>query len=103
MNKKMNEGMSDTCAQHITRRQKLTSLDYKVSKSLAGKCNSDIELHKCSVTEDSEDDIVNLSQIIVCLEDALLNGAHIQGECVAAIDDHRRQLMQDLSISPEIV
>ena len=27
----------------------------------------------------------------------------VPGECVAAIDDHRRQLMQDLSISPEIV
>lgn len=102
MNNKLSPGMSEKCSTHITRRQRLTSLDYKVSASLATKCEADIKKHKCSDTN-SADEVLQLSHIIVCLEDALFNGAQIAGECMASLDEHKHQLLQDLSISPEII
>ena len=45
-----------------------------------------------------------LAQILLCLEDVLRNEeAALGGECVAEMRDHRRMVMEDYSISPEIV
>jgi Golgi apparatus protein 1 len=42
MSNKLSPGMSQQCSKHITRRQRLTSLDYKVSVSLATKCECEL-------------------------------------------------------------
>ncbi|CAG14241.1 unnamed protein product, partial [Tetraodon nigroviridis] len=44
-----------------------------------------------------------LSSLVLCLESAVHRGRAISGECQGEMMDYRRMLMEDFSLSPEIV
>jgi Golgi apparatus protein 1 len=48
---------------------------------------------------------VKLSHVLLCLEGVIKNEGvqTVNGECIKQMAEHRRMLMQDFSISPEIV
>ncbi|KAI5736967.1 hypothetical protein M8J76_008902 [Diaphorina citri] len=94
--------MSDKCREQLLRRQMLIASDYQVSKRLARACKEDIRTHKCRrlVSDDRE---IRLAQILVCLENAVHNGSKVSGECQAEMTSHRKMLLTDYRLSPEIV
>lgn len=101
---KMQTDMSNRCREQLVRRQKLISEDYKVSKGLVRACKEEIVEHQCfkeSVTV--KDRKVKLAQVLLCLENALHRGDGIGGECQAEMLDHRRALLEDYRLSPEVV
>ena len=44
-----------------------------------------------------------VSQILLCLEENIRDGREVSGQCVAEIKEIRREMMEDYSISPELV
>lgn len=94
--------MSGRCAEQLQRRDKLIAHDYRVSRGLARSCKEDIKNNRCrrGVSEDKD---VRLAQILLCLETAHKNGTRIAADCLAEMDDHRRLLMDDYHMSPEIL
>lgn len=94
--------MSHSCQEQLLRRYKIIAHDYKVSKGLARSCKEDIKLNHCrrGVSEDKD---VRLAQILLCLEAAHKNNTKISPECLAEIFDHRKLLMEDYQMSPEIL
>lgn len=94
--------MSPICQEQLLRRYKIISHDYKVSKGLARSCKEDIKINHCrrGVSEDKD---VRLAQILLCLEAAHKNNTKISPECLAEIFDHRKLLMEDYQMSPEIL
>merc|ERR1719187_136158 len=65
-------------------------------------CKTEIKENHCrkGVSEDRD---IKLAQIMLCLEEAEDKGNEISGTCLAHIKDHRRQLMEDYQVSPELV
>lgn len=102
MQHKMDRTMSSKCQEHLTRRQKLIAQDYKVSKGLARMCRDDIKASHCrrSVSEDKE---IRLAQILLCLEGVIRNGTKVSHDCQMEMIEHRKILMEDYRLSPEIV
>ncbi|XP_032671298.1 Golgi apparatus protein 1 [Odontomachus brunneus] len=102
MQHKTDRSMSGQCQEQLTRREKLIASDYKISKGLVKACKEDIRNYHCrrSVSEDKE---IKLAQILLCLESAVKNGSKIDGNCQAEMFDHRKLLMEDYRLSPEIV
>ena len=96
------ENMSSDCQEQLRRRDKLISHDYKVSKGLARSCKEDIKVNHCrrGVSEDKE---IRLAQILLCLEAAYKNNTKISTDCLAEMNDHRKMLMEDFNMSPEIL
>lgn len=94
--------MSPVCQEQLLRRYRIISHDYKVSKGLARACKEDIKINHCrrGVSEDKE---VRLAQILLCLEAAHKNNTKVSAECLAEIFDHRKLLMDDYQMSPEIL
>lgn len=94
--------ISHSCQEQLSRRYKIIAHDYKVSKGLARSCKEDIKLNHCrrGVSEDKD---VRLAQILLCLEAAHKNNTKISPECLAEIFDHRKLLMEDYQMSPEIL
>lgn len=78
------------------------SHDYKVSHGLAKSCKDDIKTYHCrrGVSDDKE---VRLAQILLCLEGVQKNNSKITPECLVEMNDHRRLLMEDFHLSPEIL
>lgn len=99
---KNDQTMSSLCKEQLLRRDKLIAHDYKVSKGLARACKEDIKNNKCrrGVSEDKD---VRLAQILLCLEAASKNNTKISPECLAEMTDHRKLLMDDFQLSPEIL
>ncbi|XP_061387382.1 Golgi apparatus protein 1-like, partial [Musca vetustissima] len=99
---KGNPGMTTRCADQISQRDREIAKDYRVSHGLAKACKDDIKQHHCrrGVSEDKQ---VRLAQILLCLETVEKNGTKISPECRLEIDDHRRMLMSDGQLSPEIL
>ncbi|XP_073842399.1 Golgi apparatus protein 1 [Musca autumnalis] len=99
---KSNPGMTTRCADQISQRDREIAKDYRVSHGLAKACKDDIKQHHCrrGVSEDKQ---VRLAQILLCLETVEKNGTKISPECRLEIDDHRRMLMSDGQLSPEIL
>lgn len=102
MQRKMDSAMSKACQEQLIRREKLMVLDYKVSRGLSKACRDDIKQNHCrrSVSQDKE---IKLAQILLCLEAAEKNGSKISQDCKLEIFDHRKMLMEDYRLSPEIV
>ncbi|KAI9558756.1 Golgi apparatus protein 1 [Daphnia sinensis] len=102
---KMQNDMSTKCREKLVRRQQLVSEDYKVSKGLVRACKQEIIEHKCFKETNSpvKDRKVKLAQVLLCLENAMHAGSAIGGECQAEMLDHRRQLLEDYRLSPEVV
>lgn len=91
------------CAQHLVRRQKLIAADFSVSKGLLRSCKDDIKRGNCRKRQNSSDKTVRLAQILLCLENLMRNSSQIDSECSKEMIDHRRMLLDDYRLSPEIV
>ncbi|XP_076234853.1 Golgi apparatus protein 1 [Calliopsis andreniformis] len=102
MQHKTDRSMSPTCQEQLTRRGKLIASDYRVSKGLVRACKDDIKNNHCRRPA-SEDKNIRLAQILLCLESAVKNGSKIDRNCQAEMFDHRKLLMEDYRLSPEIV
>ncbi|XP_029049319.2 Golgi apparatus protein 1 [Osmia bicornis bicornis] len=102
MQHKTDRSMTTMCQEQLTRRGKLIASDYRVSKGLVKACKDDIKINHCrrSVFEDKN---IRLAQILLCLESAAKNGSKIDRDCQAEMFDHRKLLMEDYRLSPEIV
>lgn len=59
--------------------------------------------HRCLVQIDDTDKRSSLIKLLLCLEERLKKGSHIQDECRREMLVHRRMLMSDYALSPEIV
>lgn len=91
------------CRKQLLKRQKLISQDYKVSKGLMRACRDDIKKTHCR-RQTSNDKNIRLAQILLCLENVAKNGStKIDPDCEAELVEHRKMLMEDFSLSPEIV
>ncbi|XP_073709980.1 Golgi apparatus protein 1b isoform X2 [Misgurnus anguillicaudatus] len=103
-NHKFEEAMSEKCRNALTTRQKLIAQDYKVSYSLAKACKADLRKYRCnpdsSMPRARE---ARLSYLLLCLESAVHRGRTVTGDCQGEMLDYRRMLMEDFSLSPEIV
>ncbi|XP_042266690.1 Golgi apparatus protein 1 isoform X1 [Thunnus maccoyii] len=103
-NHKFEEAMSERCREALTTRQKLIAQDYKVSYSLAKACKSDLRKYRCSADSNMpRAREARLSYLLLCLESAVHRGRVVSGECQGEMMDYRRMLMEDFSLSPEIV
>ncbi|XP_069511249.1 Golgi apparatus protein 1 isoform X2 [Ambystoma mexicanum] len=102
-NHKFEESMSDKCRDALTTRQKLISQDYKVSYSLAKSCKSDLKKYRCNVDNLPRSREARLSYLLMCLESAVHRGRQVSSECQGEMIDYRRMLMEDFSLSPEII
>uniref|UniRef100_A0A3Q0SY36 Golgi apparatus protein 1 n=1 Tax=Amphilophus citrinellus TaxID=61819 RepID=A0A3Q0SY36_AMPCI len=103
-NHKFEESMSEKCRDALTTRQKLISQDYRVSYSLAKACKLDLRKQRCSLdTSLPRAREARLSYLLLCLEAAVHRGRPVSGECQGEMLDYRRMLMEDFSLSPEIV
>nr|XP_023023092.1 Golgi apparatus protein 1 [Leptinotarsa decemlineata] len=94
--------ISTKCRQHLRRREKLIAQDFRISKGLIRACREDIKNSHCRQKTSSEK-TVRLAQILLCLEDRMRNGTKVSSECESEIMEHRRMLMDDYRLSPEIV
>uniref|UniRef100_A0A1A9W503 Golgi apparatus protein 1 n=1 Tax=Glossina brevipalpis TaxID=37001 RepID=A0A1A9W503_9MUSC len=99
---KSSSSITRRCNELINERDREIARDYRLSHGLAKACKEDIRLNHCrrGVSEDKQ---VRLAQILLCLESVEKNGTKIVDECRAEIDDHRRMLMQDSQLSPEML
>lgn len=102
MQHKTDRSMTPLCQEQLTRRGKLIASDYRVSKGLVKACKDDIKNNHCR-RPIFEDKNIRLAQILLCLESAAKNGSKIDGNCQAEMFDHRKLLMEDYRLSPEIV
>ncbi|XP_055609090.1 Golgi apparatus protein 1-like isoform X1 [Uranotaenia lowii] len=102
MKNRNDAAMTDHCQKQLLRREKLIAHDYKLSKGLTRACKEDIKLHHCrrGVSDDKD---VRLAQILLCLEGVQKNNTKLSQDCVVEINDHRRMLMEDYKLSPEIL
>ncbi|KAM7332474.1 hypothetical protein ACRRTK_009182 [Alexandromys fortis] len=102
-NHKFEESMSEKCREALTTRQKLIAQDYKVSYSLAKSCKSDLKKYRCNVENLPRSREARLSYLLMCLESAVHRGRQVSSECQGEMLDYRRMLMEDFSLSPEII
>ncbi|OBS81393.1 hypothetical protein A6R68_20421 [Neotoma lepida] len=91
------------CREALTTRQKLIAQDYKVSYSLAKSCKSDLKKYRCNVENLPRSREARLSYLLMCLESAVHRGRQVSSECQGEMLDYRRMLMEDFSLSPEII
>lgn len=94
--------MSAHCQQELTRRDRILAQDYKASRGLARSCKDDIRINHCRRGV-SEDKNVRLAQILLCLESVYKNNTKITPECLAEMHDHRKLLMIDYHLTPELL
>ncbi|KAI5616309.1 Golgi apparatus protein 1, partial [Silurus asotus] len=103
-NHKFEEAMSEKCRDALTTRQKLIAQDYKVSYSLAKACKADLRKYHCSLDANMpRAREARLSYLLLCLESAMHRGRTVNGDCQGEMLDYRHMLMEDFSLSPEIV
>ncbi|XP_026059117.1 Golgi apparatus protein 1-like isoform X2 [Carassius auratus] len=101
---KFEESMSEKCRDALSTRQKLIAQDYKVSYSLAKACEPDLRKYHCNMdTAMPRGKEAKLSYLLLCLEAAVHRGQTVSGGCQGEMLDYRRMLMEDYSLSPEIV
>lgn len=102
MKNKNSPKMSKKCESQLSRRSSLIAQDYRISKGLAKSCKEDIKLNHCrkGVSDDKD---IRLAQILLCLEGAHKNNTKLLPDCLAEIFDHRKMLMEDYKLSPEII
>jgi Golgi apparatus protein 1 len=76
--------------------------DFRISRGFAKACKEDIKQNHCRKgTSDDKD--IRLAQILLCLEAAHKNNTKLLPDCLAEIFDHRKMLMDDYKLSPEII
>ncbi|CAN0329147.1 Golgi apparatus protein 1 [Lampetra fluviatilis] len=102
-NHKFEDDMTDKCRVALTMRQKLITQDYKVSYSLAKACRADLKKFRCTGENLPRAREARLSYLLLCLESAVHKGRQVSSDCQAEMLDFRRMLMEDFSLSPEIM
>uniref|UniRef100_A0A1B6KZZ0 Golgi apparatus protein 1 n=1 Tax=Graphocephala atropunctata TaxID=36148 RepID=A0A1B6KZZ0_9HEMI len=102
MQHKFDTMISQQCQDQLVRHQKLIVQDFSVSKGLARACKEDIRNNRCRRLV-SDDKGVRLAQILLCLENAIKNGSKVVWDCHKEMAEHRRMLLEDYRLSPEIV
>lgn len=97
--------MSDQCKKQLLRRQKLMAANYRVSHGLWKYCAKEIAENDCRKDVDRSDEKpVKLAQILLCLEDVVQNDeAKINSQCQVQMKEHRKMMMEDYRISPELM
>lgn len=65
-------------------------------------CKEDVKKTHCR-RQTSSDKNIRLAQILLCLENVAKNGTALDADCEAEMMDHRKMLMEDYRLSPEIV
>ncbi|XP_062582222.1 Golgi apparatus protein 1-like isoform X2 [Saccostrea cucullata] len=100
---KFNEKMSPKCKQMLTVRQQLIAQDVKVEKTFYSACHQDMKEHHCFKKDTEEGGDFRRATILLCLENAIKTEKHISAECQAEMAELRQELMEDYSISPEIL
>lgn len=101
MRHKEDRDMSDDCKKKLFQREKLTVHNYKVNRGLAKACRNDIKIYRCR-DETSEKRDIRLAQILLCLENAVRKGYPVNGECHSEMTMHRRLLMENYQLTPEL-
>lgn len=102
MKNKNSPQMSKKCENQLNRRSSLIAQDYRISRGFAKACKEDIKMNHCRKgTSDDKD--IRLAQILLCLEAAHKNNTKLLPDCLAEIFDHRKMLMEDYKLSPEII
>ncbi|CAF3796085.1 unnamed protein product, partial [Rotaria sordida] len=99
---KFNSMMSSACRKEVHRRQSLVVADVRMDVPLTRACRNEMLEHKCSVNPVEGDQKSSLVKLLLCLEDTLKRGYHIQDECRREMLVHRRMLMSDYELSPEL-
>jgi len=95
---------SPQCQEQLVRRQKIISQDYEADGGLVNACKQEIKHFSCRKSVDADDKhAVKLAQILLCLEDHIRNDEEVSGMCMNEMREIRRELMEDYSITPEIV
>ncbi|CAF4315014.1 unnamed protein product [Rotaria sordida] len=69
---------------------------------LKDACRNEMLEHKCIADPAESDTKSSLVKLLLCFEDALKRGYHIQDECRREMLVHRRMLMSDYTLSPEL-
>jgi len=101
---KNKQSVSPECQEQLVRRQKIISQDFQADGGLVKACNKEIKQYSCRKSVDkNEKQTVKLAQILLCLEDNIRNEHEVSGMCINEMREIRRELMEDYSISPELV
>ncbi|CAF1437679.1 unnamed protein product, partial [Adineta steineri] len=100
---KFNTMLSSACRKEVHRRQSLVVANVQVDAPLIRACKSAIIQHQCSVDLNENDKRSSLVKLLLCLEDGFKKDGYMQDECRREMLIHRRMLMSDYSLSPEIV
>lgn len=99
---KLAEEMSTDCREQLYRRQRLGWQDYRAS-GIVSTCKNEIKKFKCRRDASSSDRNIRLSQILLCLENEAHKGQELNGDCVEEIKEHRRALLEDFRVTPELL
>ncbi|XP_047545273.1 Golgi apparatus protein 1 [Vanessa atalanta] len=100
---KFENAMTKRCQDQLFYVQRNMVMNYKMSKGLVKSCKEDIRKYHCrkGVVDDKG---VRLAQILLCLENVSRNESiKLSPECVAEMTDHRKMLMDDYRLSPELM
>lgn len=99
----LNTGMRKKCQDQLFYDQRNIIMNYRMSKGLVKSCKEDIRKYRCrkGVVEDKD---VRLAQILLCLENVARNDStKLSPECTVEMIDHRKMLMDDYRLSPELM
>ncbi|VVC42649.1 Hypothetical protein CINCED_3A011971 [Cinara cedri] len=94
--------MSQLCQNQLWRREKLVTGNIRVSKGLTRACRDDIRKYHCRRLV-SDDKDVRLAQLLLCLENNIHNGSEVTPDCQFELMEHRKLLLQNYQLSPEVV
>ncbi|XP_013200649.1 Golgi apparatus protein 1 [Amyelois transitella] len=102
VNNKNDDRMTKRCQDQLFYDQRGVVMNYKMSRGLVKACKDDIKKYRCrkGVVEDKD---VRLAQILFCLENESRNNSTISANCLREMIDHRRMLMNDYRLSPELM
>ncbi|XP_034236975.1 Golgi apparatus protein 1 [Thrips palmi] len=99
---RLDRSMSQACQDQLGKYQKLISQNYRVSRGLVRACKDDIRMYHCRRAPPDDKDI-RLAKILLCLEGFIRNGSKVSRDCQMEMMEHRKMLMEDYRLSPEIV
>ncbi|XP_049872033.1 Golgi apparatus protein 1 isoform X2 [Pectinophora gossypiella] len=100
---KFESAMTRRCQDQLFYDQRSMVMNYKNSKGLVKSCKEDIRKYHCrkGVVDDKD---VRLAQILLCLENVSRNETtKLSPECMSEMTDHRKMLMDDYRLSPELM
>ncbi|CAF4720327.1 unnamed protein product [Rotaria sp. Silwood1] len=100
---KLNTMMSTTCRKEVHRRQKVVVSNALLDLPLIRACESEMREHQCVTNSQDPDKQLSLINLLLCLEDRVKKGNQIKDECRREMLTHRRMLMSDYAVSPEIL